>query len=721
MARERVIIIDCQLLQTKAWHRGMGKYTARVLEAWTQDKGLARRTPRILLLFNEVLPFSNELADFTKSLPGSELVFLRLGVPNYDDTRTVSLEQQRNVAILDEYLAQNHPGSHVSFLITSLFLDEACPVFPTRAHQKSIIYYDLIPLMYVKKYLGYGASEQFFTRFSVLYQSDVVFAISETVANDLTTFLGFPGEKIVNIYGASNQSPDKRRAARPDCAIDRPFILMPTGGDPRKNNEQGVRAFALFNERQQNKYQLVLTSYFNDEQKRDLTAICDSIVFSGNVSDDELWWLYQHSEGVLFPSEYEGLGMPVLEAIDAGKSVACSDIQVFREISTDAFFMFSPYSIDECVFALEAMLGDAEAVTAKKRFYKHIQQTYTWRHTAEVIVSELLRRELQPQRKHKPRVAIVCPHICQPTEVGLWATNQYSSIAHDYDIDYYYESAPETPIVRPSHAAFVTNTYSIFELTEERYHTYDTVIYVYDSAAFSRFTLLAAMALPGVLVVGNTDTREAVEGLASEGYIRRSDIPAHKEVLSRSLLTLATADINNVRRRFMPTMPTLPYEIKPHIPVSNKIIIPLAGADPTEWGGAVQLICAIRASAIGGEVEICLAMQRKADSALEKVTDKYNISLRDDLTDHELFSLTMRSDLCVIIGEKKSLHSQLVKLRAHSFGLSVVFGSEQNPQQTVLDITKWVKSGSIIQSSDSQGSSYDLRMVIDEALKQKKG
>lgn len=225
MARERVIIIDCQLLQTKAWHRGMGKYTARVLEAWTQDKGLARRTPRILLLFNEALPFSNELADFTKSLPGSELVFLRLGVPNYDDTHTVSLEQQRNVAILDEYLAQNHPGSHVSFLITSLFLDEACPVFPTRAHQKSIIYYDLIPLMYVKKYLGYGASEQFFTRFSVLYQSDVVFAISETVANDLTTFLGFPGEKIVNIYGASNQSPDKRCAARRTARSIAPLFL----------------------------------------------------------------------------------------------------------------------------------------------------------------------------------------------------------------------------------------------------------------------------------------------------------------------------------------------------------------------------------------------------------------------------------------------------------------------------------------------------------------
>jgi glycosyltransferase involved in cell wall biosynthesis len=73
-----------------------------------------------------------------------------------------------------------------------------------------------------------------------------------------------------------------------------------------------------------------------------MTAYSDDIVFTGNVSEGTMKWLFDNCAFLVFPSEYEGLGLPVLEAIDSKKQIACSDISVFRELSATAFLFFDP-------------------------------------------------------------------------------------------------------------------------------------------------------------------------------------------------------------------------------------------------------------------------------------------------------------------------------------------------------------------------------------------
>lgn len=712
-SEREVFIIDCQLLQTKAWHRGMGKYTARTLEAWCGSDKLMAGTPDIKLLFNSRLPYSDELKDFVKGLDKVEATFLALDVPNYEDLSSITRGQKRNQAIIDEYLAKDFPDTKVSFMITSLFLDEACPVFPTTAH-KSLIYYDLIPLMYVRKYLGYGASEQFFTRFSVLYQADMVFAISETVANDLTNFLGFSAEKIVNILGASNQSVETRHESKPTLPIDRPFVLMPTGGDPRKNNEFGVKAFNKFNIEQDHAYQLVITSYFNDDQKKSLHAICDDIIFTDNVSDDELWWLYNHSKGVLFPSEYEGLGMPVLEAMDADKLVACSDIAVFREISEDAYFMFSPYSIDEAVEAIYSMVyADEKVCRKKKSYYKAIQERYTWENTATIIRDHMLNGQVSSQLddESKPHIAIVAPHICGTSEAGLWATNQYLKLAENYQVDYYYEMTSRDKIVRPSTISFVTRTYNILELDQEKYNKYDAVIYIYDGVDRSRLTVLAALGAPGLFLCGKNDIDTALDRLTEEGYMTRS----HRDNLStNNIIDHSTGfiDIYKYSSSFSADIPQLPYRQSHRMSASSRIALSMDGSERDKE--TALYLKTLTSEIDTSRIEVKVISRGVINSVARAMIDDCPIDISERLTDHEYTSVLMRSDLYVDCDSQESLERSLRIDTVSTLGIPVlsITDDRQTIEALLAETYRWLVSG-CLESEKDDLSQKDKKTLAD--------
>lgn len=716
--KQEVFFIDCQLLQTKAWHRGMGKYTARALEAWFESDALMKTTPHVVLLFNSRLLYGDELKLFVEGLGGVETLFLELNVPNYDDLSSITHGQKNNTRILDEYIDQHYADYKVSFMITSLFLDEACPTFPTKGH-KSLIYYDLIPLMYVKKYLGYGVSEQFFTRFSVLYQADMVFAISETVANDLTNFLGFPAERIINILGSSNQSAGSQHESKPNLPIDRPFIIMPTGGDPRKNNEFGVRAFDRFNKEHESGYQLVITSYFNDDQKRELHAICDSLVFSDNVTDDELWWLYAHSEGMLFPSEYEGLGMPVLEAMNADKLVACSDIAVFREISEDAYFMFSPYSLDEAVAALHKLIhADDHTRREKKKYYKEIQERYTWKNTASII-----QRYMREGNKHtptdtqsKPRIAIVCPHVCGVSEVGLWATNQYPVLSQSCDVDYYYEVSETNRIVRPSYLAFVTNVYNILELNDERYRQYDAIIYLYDGDERSSLTALAALGAPGIVVYGKDDFEETLNRLVKTGYMtgthRNTTSLDTLRKQSRSFVDAVNTSEGKGRLSAAPS--PLPYA-QHRSYTGNRVVLAMTG----ESGDLenAQYIQTISSKIDTSRIEISVVSRAMISPDAREVIDVYPVEIGEKMTDHEYLSTLMRADLYVDCATEQSLERSIRIATAENLSVPTICVGRDGSAEQVLEKTyQWLTGQAIEVARPEAFASQTLDDIIRLAI-----
>ena len=87
-------------------------------------------------------------------------------------------------------------------------------------------------------------------------------------------------------------------------------------------------------------------------------------------------YLYQETSALLFPTEYEGLGMPILEALEKDKPVACSNISVFREMSEQAFVYFDPKNIDSIAVGLQQAI-ELE-VSKHHQEYQDILDRYSW-------------------------------------------------------------------------------------------------------------------------------------------------------------------------------------------------------------------------------------------------------------------------------------------------------------------------------------------------------
>lgn len=103
-----------------------------------------------------------------------------------------------------------------------------------------------------------------------------------------------------------------------------------------------------------------------------------SIIFTGYVSNNELETLYNKSMFVVYPSLYEGFGLPPLEALSRNKSVLVSNIQVLKEILGDAAFYCNPYDVKDITKSILRLIENKEYRNSKKELAVKIVDLYSW-------------------------------------------------------------------------------------------------------------------------------------------------------------------------------------------------------------------------------------------------------------------------------------------------------------------------------------------------------
>lgn len=523
---KRTLFIDCQVFQTPAWHRGMGKYSLELLRSLSTTNGFFEDRD-VVLLFNQSLDLNDEVVEKVKlAIPGAkiELVDIKPLTPGAYLPKLLS----RNRHYIDEYIESNYPGRDVEFLILALFLVEGATAFPTRS-KKIVLFYDLIMLQYFEMYLGLGPSDQHFGHYKTLFEADAYLAISETVANDLVVMLGIDSKRTVSINGGPIKR-DINNLQVPKTIHDKPFILMPTGGDFRKNNVRGVRGFEKFNARHNHKYQLVLTSTFGPSLVHQLNNISDNLIFAGNVTEEELAWYYKNSEGILFPSEYEGLGLPILEGVDFDKPIACSDIMVFREISNKAFYYFDPYNPDAICEALERMMS-GEGLKDKFAIYEEIKNQYSWQTSARAAAAKINESKFSDTsaaiRKKK---AIIAPNMSIDSSLGHYVALNYDSESRVYDTTYYRDLSIKPRMLRPDHLAFCVPIKQLSEFGGSEYEKYDVVEYHLNDGKDSVHTLVKALALPGQIYIHDPSLKKLFELAEKYGYISSARLRAEERL-----------------------------------------------------------------------------------------------------------------------------------------------------------------------------------------------
>ena len=172
------------------------------------------------------------------------------------------------------------------------------------------------------------------------------------------------------------------------------FILFVGTLEPRKNFAGLVQAYMLLPEKTRKEYGLVLAGgngWFVEKELAEIRRLQDSgenIVTTGYFSDEEKAWMLQNASLFVQPSHYEGFGMPILEAMDAGAPTIVSDIPIFREVSGEASLFFNqndPLSISK---AISTVLDDMKLQAKLSKLGKAQSSKYNW----DTIAEELYER-----------------------------------------------------------------------------------------------------------------------------------------------------------------------------------------------------------------------------------------------------------------------------------------------------------------------------------------
>ena len=109
----------------------------------------------------------------------------------------------------------------------------------------------------------------------------------------------------------------------------------------------------------------------------------ESVQITGWVPREELYSLYGRARAFVYPSTFEGFGMPVLEALAAGIPVACSDIPPLREVAGDAALYFDPLNEDAIASAMERVMSDASLREHLAAAGRERARPFTWERCAE--------------------------------------------------------------------------------------------------------------------------------------------------------------------------------------------------------------------------------------------------------------------------------------------------------------------------------------------------
>jgi glycosyltransferase involved in cell wall biosynthesis len=168
-----------------------------------------------------------------------------------------------------------------------------------------------------------------------------------------------------------------------------PYVLTVGDLQPRKNHAGLFHAFAdLLREHPLLPHHLVVTgkrTWYGAKvyQAARESAVASRIHFTDFVDDDDLVQLYGGCDLFVFPSFYEGFGLPILEAMACGRAVACSDTSAMPEVADSAALLFDPYVPGQMVRAMRDLLIDHELRARMERLGLQRAAQFSWQKTAE--------------------------------------------------------------------------------------------------------------------------------------------------------------------------------------------------------------------------------------------------------------------------------------------------------------------------------------------------
>lgn len=213
--------------------------------------------------------------------------------------------------------------------------------------------------------------------------SKYIITVSEFSKKEILRFYPFLSERCICVIYSGPDKSKFRHLEEVPIPTER-FALAVSSLDPRKNFSRLIEAFqgisncSLYIVGGNNR---VFTQQTTDSQ------IGNNIKFLGRVSDEELLRLYNQAVCFIFPSIYEGFGLPPIEAMCCGCPVLVSDLEVHREVCADAAIYFDPYQVEDIRATIEQFMNGANSLHSSliARGYENVKR-FSWTNTTQAVI-----------------------------------------------------------------------------------------------------------------------------------------------------------------------------------------------------------------------------------------------------------------------------------------------------------------------------------------------
>jgi glycosyltransferase involved in cell wall biosynthesis len=337
-------------------------------------------------------------------------------------------------------------------------LDDLWPSWARAAGVRTVVtLYDFIPLIFRDRYLDPLPVTRavYFARLGLLRRSDHALAISEQTASDAVEHLGIPESRVTvidcgvsqrfsSLVGSGADAEAALRRALP--RLREGFVLYVGGDDPRKNLLGAIDGYALLSPEMRHSHQLVIVCKLADARVEELTAYAidhgideADLIFTGYVPDPVLAALYRSCALFLFPSLYEGAGLPILEAMSCGAPVAASRTSSIPEILGDLDATFDPADPADLAACLRWVLqSPAELDSLRERSRRQVG-VYTWQRVAERTLEGYERALAAPGApapgRRRKRIAVLTPWPPQWTGVATHSRRIVEELKDHADVD----------------------------------------------------------------------------------------------------------------------------------------------------------------------------------------------------------------------------------------------------------------------------------------------
>ncbi|SEG72891.1 Glycosyltransferase involved in cell wall bisynthesis [Methylobacterium sp. 190mf] len=514
------ILIDLQAAQTESSStRGIGRYSAALVTHLLKESRqhefyvllnnrFERTTAKIKLELSQILPESNiillnipESASFISDHNGSK---------------------QRVMTVIRESLIDDLRPDHI--IICSLFegFNEDAIVSANSAFHRiptSVVFYDLIPLIFSDIYLSNDQVRAFYhQKLTSLKRADLLLAISESSRSDAITYLNRDPQTVVCISSASDEMFAERCVdqARITCLrqrydISKEFILYQGGNDFRKNITGLIKAYAQLPIDVRCIRQLVIVCSITDlarEEYLNQALSCgleaDEVQFTGYISDEDLIDLYNICSLFVFPSIYEGFGLPVLEAMRCGAPVICSNTSSMPEIVANIESTFDPNNIASISAKMLEATVDEQFVSRLRENSRRRAGRFSWQLVAQSTIKAIERfheginapTANEPKSSMQKTLALISPF--PPLQSGI--SNYSKELAAGLEQHYNIHLISCQDKIENSSLTDLFPIYSV-EHFKEHFLLYDRVIYQVGNSEYHAHMLALIRDYPGIVVL----------------------------------------------------------------------------------------------------------------------------------------------------------------------------------------------------------------------------